>query len=63
MESMQREVASVLLKQLHDQGLIAKTTYLSAVDLVHSVIDFPEFFRYPVCLTKEECPNECTQNS
>lgn len=62
MESMQREVASLLLKRIHDQGLIAETTYLSAVDLVHSVIDFPEFFQYPVCLTKEEYLNECTQN-
>ena len=53
MESAQRELLSALLQTVYDRGLLSKTTYLSAVDLVHSVIDFPEFFQYPVCLTKE----------
>ena len=53
MESAQKELLSVLLGVVFSRGLISKTTYLKAVDLVHSVTDFPEFFRYPVCLTRE----------
>ena len=53
MESAQRELVSVLLDHIRSLGLISNSAYSGAVDLVHSVIDFPEFFRYPVCLTKE----------
>ncbi len=53
MESAQRELVSVLLAHIRSLGLISNSTYSGAVDLVHSVIDFPDFFRYPVCLTKE----------
>lgn len=53
MESAQRELMSVLLDVVYTRGLLSKTTYLSAVDLVHSTLDIPPFFRYPVCLTKE----------
>ena len=53
MESAQRELMSVLLERIMNLGLISKTTYSGAVDLVHSVIDFPDFFEYPVCLTGE----------
>ena len=63
MESAQRELVSVLLDTLYTRGLLSKTTYLNAVDLVHSVIDFPEFFRYPVCLTKEANGHECAQDT
>ena len=51
MEHAQRELLSVLLEEVCTLGLISKTTYLGAADLVHSSIDFPSFFRYPVCLT------------
>lgn len=60
MESAQQELMSVLLDTVHDQGLLSKTTYLNAVDLVHSVIDIPPLFRYPVCLTKEAGQREYT---
>ena len=60
MESAQQELMSVLLDTVHDQGLVSKTTYLNAVDLVHSVIDIPPLFRYPVCLTKEAGQREYT---
>ena len=60
MESAQRELVSVLLEHIRSLGLISHSTYSVAVDLVHSVIDFPEFFRYPVCLTKEAEIHECT---
>lgn len=53
MESAQRELMSVLLDTVYARGLLSKTTYLSAVDLVHSALDIPPFFRYPVYLTKE----------
>ena len=53
MESAQRELMSVLLNAVYTRGLLSKTTYLSAVDLVHSALDIPPLFRYPVCLTKE----------
>lgn len=60
MESAQQELMSVLLDTVHGQGLLSKTTYLNAVDLVHSVIDIPPLFRYPVCLTKEAGQREYT---
>ena len=53
MENPQRELLCTLLKTVYTCGLLSKTTYLNAVDLVHSVIDIPPFFQYPVCLTKE----------
>ena len=63
MESAQRELVSVLLDHIRSLGLISNSTYSGAVDLVHSVIDFPEFFQYPVCLTKEEGEHEHTQDT
>ena len=49
MEHAQRELLTVLLEAVCTLGLISKTTYLGAADLVHSSIDFPSFFRDPVC--------------
>ncbi len=63
MESAQRELVSILLDTLYTRGLLSKTTYLNAVDLVHSVMDIPPFFRYPVCLTEEASGHECTQDT
>ena len=63
MESAQRELLSVLLGDAFSRGLISKTTYLKAEDLVHSAIDLPELFQYPVCLTKEAGNYERTQNT
>ena len=63
MESAQRELLSVLLGDVFSRGLISKTTYLDAEDLVHSVMDFPELFRYPVCLTKEASGYERAQDT
>ena len=61
MENAQRELLSVLLEEVCTLGLISKTTYLGAADLVHSSIDLPSFFRDPVCLTggteHEHCKN------
>ena len=53
MESAQQELIGVLLDAVYTRGLLSKTTYLSAIDLVHSALDIPPLFRYPVCLTKE----------
>ena len=53
MESAQRELVSVLLEAVYTRGLLSKTAYLNAVDLVHSVMDIPPLFRDPVCLTEE----------
>ncbi len=63
MESAQRELVSVLLDHIRTLGLISDFTYSKAVDLVHSVIDFPELFQYPVCLTKEASGHECAQDT
>ena len=63
MESEQRELLNILLQTVYDRGLLSKTTYLNAVDLVHSVMDIPPFFRYPVCLTEEASGHECTQDT
>ena len=62
MESTQREFISVLLERIVADGLISQSTYSKAEDLVHSVMDFPELVRYPVCLTEEGCQHECTQD-
>ena len=53
MESVQRDLLSVLLGRLREMGLLSPSTYSRAEDLVRSVMDIPELLRYPVCLTKE----------
>lgn len=53
MESAQRELLSVLLGDIFSRGLISKSTYLKAEDLVHSMTDLPGLFQYPVCSTEE----------
>lgn len=63
MDSPQRNLVSVLLGHILSAGLISKTTYSMALDLVHSSIDFPDFFRYPVCLTEEAKEYECTPDT
>ena len=63
MESAQRELLSVLLGRVFSLGLISKSTYSHAEDLVHSVMEFPELLRYPVCLTKEASRHECAENT
>ena len=63
MENAQRLVVSVLLEHVFSLGLISQFTYSRAQDLVHSVRDFPELLRYPVCLTEEGCQHECAQDS
>ena len=59
MDSAQRELVGVLLEHIRSLGLISDFTYSRAMDLVHSAIDFPELFQYPVCLTKEADIREC----
>ncbi len=63
MDSAQRELVGVLLEHIRSLGLISDFTYSRAMDLVHSAIDFPELFQYPVCLTKEADICECTQDT
>ena len=43
MISAQQELMRVLLDAVYARGLLSKTTYLSAVDLVHSALDIPPF--------------------
>ena len=50
-------------KAYFSQGLISRTTYSEAINLVYSVMDFSELLRYPVCLTKEARAHECTQDT
>ena len=63
MESVQKELVSVLLDHVRSLGIISNSTYSEAVDLVHSVIDFPEVFQYPLCMTKEVNEHEHTQDT
>ncbi len=63
MESAQRELVGVLLDHIRALGLISDFTYSRAMDFVHSVIDFPELFQYPVCLTKEAEIRERAQDT
>lgn len=60
MKSAQQELMSVLLDAVYSRGLLSKTTYLNAADLVHSVMDIPPLFRYPVYLIKEVGQREYT---
>lgn len=46
MADMETEVMCVLLKTLFDQGLITKSIYDSAQNMVHSASDLPEFFEH-----------------
>lgn len=62
MWDIQHEVLNVLLRLLLDQEVVAKSTYDKALNLVHSTIDFPEFFEYCVCCQKEGEENGCTQD-
>ena len=62
MESCEKSVVCALLAQLNKDGLLSKSACSKAEDLVHSWIDFPRFFQYPVALAKEDCSYECTQN-
>ena len=63
MESAQRELIGVLLDHIRTLGLISDFTYSKAVDLVHSLTNFPELFQVPVCLTKEAEIRECAQDT
>ena len=54
MESTQQTILLTLLDALNAKGLLAKTTYSGAQNLVYSGLDLPEFFWYPVCCQKEE---------
>ena len=50
---VKRAVLATLLNRLAEQGLLSKSTNQKALDLVHLRVDFPPFFRYPVCSTEE----------
>ena len=63
MENAQRELVGVLLDHVRSLGLISDFTYSRAMDLVHSAIDFPELFQYPVCLAEEASGRECAQDT
>lgn len=63
MDSAQRELMTVLLGAVYARGLLSKTAYMNAVDLVHSMINIPSLFQYPVCLTEEASGLECAQDT
>ena len=63
MEHAQRELLSVLFQAVYTRGLLSKTDYLNAVDLVHSATDIPPFFRYPARLTEEASGLERAQDT
>jgi hypothetical protein len=54
MESAQKELMCILLGRLYDLGLLSKSTYQGAENLVHSMMNFPDFFESPASWT-EEC--------
>ena len=63
MAETQKMVLNVLLDILHEQDLVDDSTYDSANSLLHSAIDLPEFFWYPVCCQEKEGEDdECTQD-
>lgn len=58
MESAQRELLSVLLENIFSRGLISRSTYLKAEDMVYSAADLPELFRCPACAAEEADDDE-----
>ena len=63
MAETQKAVLSALLDILREQDLVDNNTYDGANRLLHSAIDFPEFFWYPVCCQEKEGEDdECTQD-
>ena len=58
MKNVRQDLLSILIKHVYSGGLISKSTYLKAEDLVHSGIDLPEIFRYPACEPAGECDHE-----
>lgn len=62
MADVQHEILNVLLGRLMEQGLISESAHDKAVNLVHSTIDFPDFFEYCVCCHEEGETNGCTEN-
>ena len=63
MESAQRDLVSALLYCILEKGLISRSTYSEALNLVHSSIDFPALFRYSLCCRKEVSADEYTENT
>ena len=62
MENMDREIVCELLKSLMHRELISKTTYSTAIDLVYSMIEFPQLLQYPVSVNKEADCNEHSES-
>ena len=62
MERVQRDLLSVLLGRLREEGLLSHSICSGAVDLVYSVKDISELLRYPVCLTAEADAHEYSQD-
>lgn len=62
MESAQRDLLGVLLKQLREKGLLSQAVYEGAADLVCSAADLPELLRPPARSAKEADPHEHSQN-
>lgn len=63
MESAQKKLIYTLLGHIRSLGLISNSAYTGAVGLVHSAMDFPDFFQYPVRLTEEMGGYEHTQGT
>lgn len=63
MEHAQRELVSVLLDHIRSLGLISRSTYGRAMDLVYSMADFPELFQCPECLAEEAGNFECAPDT
>ena len=60
MASTQNQVLNVLMESLLDKELIPQKTYEGATNIINSTLDFPEFFRYPVCCHEEEEKHGCS---
>lgn len=53
MESIEQEIMQILVERLCSSGFLSKNTCEKAVDLIHSMTDLPEFFRYPAAWDAE----------
>ena len=61
MERAQRDLLTVLLMRLREEGLLSQSICSGAMNLVHSAVDIPQLLGGPVCLTREADAHEYPQ--
>lgn len=63
MESVQKDLLSVLLSDIFNRGLISRAAYLKGEDLLYSAAEFPDFFAFPTTPTAASDSRDQPRNS